>query len=64
MQQTTLNKIKAGEYFMRKPDAKAVYIRGEYCREAGKYQCDKAEDVWGAGTLLKGSTVVYIGFTY
>lgn len=64
MQQTTLNKIKAGEYFKRKPDAAGVYIRGEYCRESRKYQCNKASDVWGNGTLLKGSTIVYIGFTY
>lgn len=64
MQTTTLSQIKAGEFFMRKPDSKKVYVRAEYCRDVKKYQCDDTTDVWGNGLQLKGSTVVYIGFTY
>lgn len=64
MQQTTIANIKAGEYFKRKPDAKTVYIRDAYCRESRKYQCVNTNDVWGNGLLLKGTTPVYVGFTY
>lgn len=64
MQAATIRELKAGEFFKRKPDANKVYTRAEYCRDAKKYQCDDHSDIWGNGLLLKGSTIVYIGFTY
>ena len=59
----TIKSIKLGEYFKRKPDSKQVYIRGEYDKSTRSYSCGKSEDI-SAGMYLKGSTEVYIGFTY
>jgi hypothetical protein len=64
MNTSTIKELKAGEYFMRKADSKKVFTRAEYCRDTKKYQCDDHSDVWGNGLQLKGSTVVYVGFTY
>lgn len=64
MESKLLKDLKVGEFFMRKPDALGVFIRSEYQRDSKKYQCDSCADVWGNGLLLKGSTVVYVGFTY
>jgi hypothetical protein len=58
-----LKDIPVGEYFKRKPEAKQVYKKGAYDKSTKDYECMKAEDI-SAGMYLKGSTVVYIGFTY
>ena len=59
-----LKDLPKGEYFKRKEDSNKVYTRSEYYRDTKKYQCDDHDDAWGNGIQLKGSTVVFIGFTY
>lgn len=59
-----LKDVPKGEYFKRKQYTSKVYVRGEYYRDTKKYQCDSCEDIWGNGIQLKGTTIVYIGFTY
>ncbi len=59
-----LKDIKKGEYLKRKPDSKKIHIRDEYCREAKKYECMDTEDIWGSGVMLKGTTIVFVGFDY
>lgn len=63
MQSKQLKELKLGEFFKRKPDAHTVYRRGEYCRSRGKYQADDCADICRE-LVLKGSTVVFIGFDY
>lgn len=64
MESKQLKELKLGEFFKRKPDASGVFIRSEYQRDSKRYQCDSCADIWGNGLLLKGSTVVFIGFDY
>ena len=64
MQAALLKDLPQGEYFKRKPEAAKVFTRAEYCRDSKRYQCDDHDDIWGNGLLLKGNTIVYIGFTY
>jgi hypothetical protein len=63
MQTLTLKQIPKGEFLMRKPNAKTVYIKGDYCRESKAYWIFKAEDI-NSGMLLKARTLVIVGFTY
>lgn len=63
MQTVTIKSIKQGEYIKRKPDAKAVYIRGEYCKAAKAYSCVDANDI-NREILIKGDKLVFVGFTY
>ena len=58
-----LKDIPIGEYFKRKPDAKQIYKKGNYDKSTRDYDCQKAQDI-SAGMYLKGSTLVYVGFTY
>jgi hypothetical protein len=64
MQAIKLKDAPKGEYFKRKPEAKKVYTREEYCRDIKKFQCQDTEDFCGNGLQLKGDTIVFIGFTY
>jgi hypothetical protein len=67
MQTKTVKDLKQGEYFRRIRSGKptnVTYTRGEYCRFDKKYECANHDDMWGNGILLKGSTVVAVGFTY
>jgi len=63
MNQKTIRNIPQGEYFKRKPDAKTVYVRNEYCRQTRRYICTSFEDI-NRSILLKAETPVYIGFTF
>ena len=63
MQAALIKDLPRGEFFKRKPDAIKVYRRGEYERSSRKYQADDCDDICRE-LLLKGSTVVYIGFDY
>jgi small nuclear ribonucleoprotein (snRNP)-like protein len=63
MKQQTIKTIKKGEYIKRKPDAKAVYIRGEYCRISKAYSCIDADDM-NREIFIKGDKIVFVGFTY
>ena len=58
-----LRKVKEGEYFKRKSDAKKEYIRGHYNRrinlKAPTFTCTDSEDI-GRCIELKPSTIVYV----
>ena len=63
---TTSTKLSAttkGEYIRRKADSKVTYIRGHYDRQSKTYSLTDAEDM-NREIFLKGSTIVFVGFTY
>ena len=51
-------------FTVRTVDAKKVYKKAEYRRDLAKYQCDDCDDIWGNGLLMKGKTLVFVGFEY
>lgn len=57
-----LKNVKLGEFFTVKAGAKAKYVKGEYDRSDKKYACMPWQE--GNYKMLKGTTIVYIGFTY
>lgn len=64
----TVKELKQGEFFTLKdygeyPPESRVYVRGYYERSSKKYECKKFYD-WNAESFLKGSRVVYTGFTF
>lgn len=63
MKPVKLASLKQGEYFLRKPDAKKVYIRGEYNRGDKRYECYEFEDV-NHFIYLKGEVEVYTEFEF
>ena len=63
MEAKTLRDVKRGEFFMRTPDAKKVFTKGEYDREVKKYRCDDQDDI-SRDILLNGSATVFVNFTY
>tara|TARA_R110000824_G_scaffold4128_5_gene19617 strand:- start:22 stop:228 length:207 start_codon:yes stop_codon:yes gene_type:complete len=68
MEQVQIKDVKKGEFIRRKPDAKTSFIRGEYVRDAGwnregRYFCSPDHDM-NRGIYLKGTTKVWVGFTY
>ena len=62
-----LKDLKRGEYFTLKPieepKESQVYIKGEYDRIAGKYDCGKFSDI-SYSRLIKGDTEVYTDFIF
>ncbi len=60
-----LDSLTRGEYLRRKADSKKTYTRGEYVRDDGlnRYACDDCDDI-SRSIYLKGSTMVFVGFTY
>ena len=63
MQQVQIKDVKKGDYFRRKPDAKTTYIRGQYDRTEKDYSCIDDMDI-NREIFLKGTTKVWVGFTY
>lgn len=67
MEKKTLKELKRGEWFTLKPinepTEKQVYIKGDYDRSEKKYDCGRFHDI-SLNKYLKGSTVVYTGFTF
>lgn len=63
MQLIKLSEVKKGDYIKRKLDSKQVWIRDEYERSTKKYMVTDTDDI-GRSMLLKGSTLVFIGFEY
>lgn len=63
MEQVQIKDVKKGDYFRRKPDAKTTYIRGQYDRTEKDYSCIDDMDM-NREIFLKGSTKVWVGFTY
>ena len=55
--------LPKGEFFVRKAGAKRVYKRGDYDRSSKRFSCIDELD-FCREMLLRGDTVVYVGFTY
>jgi hypothetical protein len=62
-QQVPLRSVKVGDFFRRKADSKKTYIRQSYIRDGKVFECDDTDDISRA-IYLKGSTLVFVGFTY
>jgi hypothetical protein len=58
-----ISSLKKGEFFKRKPDARKVYVKGDYDRSERTYTGMDTEDISRA-IYLKGTTRVYVGFDY
>ena len=58
-----LKDVKAGEFVVRKAGAKTIFTRGDYDRQSKTYALDDYNDHCRQ-VFLKGSTIVYVGFTY
>lgn len=58
-----LRDVALGDFVMRKPASKTVYRRGDYDRASKTYSLGDYND-HGREVFLKGSTIVYVGFTY
>ena len=67
MEQKQLKDLKKNEWFTLKPyeepRASQVWIKGEYDRSEKKYEATNWDDMnrWRS---LKGTTTVYVGFTF
>ena len=53
----TIESLKTGETFTRKPGAKKVYERGAYCRINKAYECTNYEDINDFIYIKKGKQV-------
>ena len=60
---TQIKNIKQGEFLVRKPDAKTVYIRGQYDRSSKSYSCIAFDDM-NKEIFIKASKTVFVGFTF
>lgn len=62
-----LKDLKRGEYFTKKPISEPkenqVWVRGDYVRSLGAYECYKWEDV-NHITFISGKTLVNDEFTF
>lgn len=63
MQQVALRNVKPNDYVMRKPDSKAVYIKGDYDRATKTYELRDVEDI-NRCIYIKADKLVFVGFTY
>lgn len=64
MRLTELRKVKHGEFFrLANSESAPVWVRGEYDRSEGKYDCYKFDDVnhW---RYFLGSRLAYVGFDF
>ena len=58
-----LKDVKEGDFFVRKAGAQRVYTRGHYDRGSKTFAAHDYMD-FNREIFLKGSTVVFVGFTY
>lgn len=67
MTETTTTKalrdVKPGEYFKRKPDARAVFVRGAYDRSSKRISATDFDDI-SRELFLKPDALVVVGFTF
>lgn len=63
MQPVKLKDVKKGEFIRRRKDAHKTYTKGDYIRGDKVYECNDWDDISRA-VYLKGSTLVYVGFTF
>lgn len=62
--QKTIRELKKGEFFrLRDTDTSPVWIRDVYVPELRKYSTYKFDDV-NHEQVLKGDTIVFVGFTF
>ena len=59
----TVKSLPSGEYFKRNEAGAQVWVRGPYCPSNRGYECTRADDI-SQGRYFKGSTAVFVGFTY
>jgi hypothetical protein len=62
-QSAPVGKLKKGEYIRRTATAKRVYVRGDYVRAMGVYECQAADDM-NSVIYIKSAKPVFFGFTY
>ncbi len=58
-----LRNVVKGDFFRRKSDSVKTYTRGDYVRSEKRFECNDEDDISRA-LYLKGSTTVWVGFTY
>lgn len=62
-----LKELKKGDFFTRKaiaePNESQVWIRGEYDRSQGKYECVRFDDA-NRFAYLKGTAEVHTDFVF
>lgn len=58
-----LKDVKPGEFVTRKPNTNTVFTKSYYDRASKTYALNDYNDHCRQ-VFLKGSTIVYIGFTY
>lgn len=58
-----LRDVKPGEYFKRKPDARAVFVRGAYDRASKRISATDFDDI-NRELLLRPEIPVFVGFTF
>ena len=63
MEQVFLKDVKKGEFIRRKADAKKTFTKGDYLRSEKRFECNDWDDISRA-VYLKGTTKVFIGFTF
>ena len=67
MEQKLLKDVKKGEFFTKKPienpKESQVFIRADYDKSERKYEITRFSDFCDTA-YLKGTTKVYVGFTF
>jgi len=63
MKQVTIESLKKGELFWRKPEAKSPYVFDGYCRYDRTYEGTYWEDISKGISLPKGK-MVWTGITF
>ncbi len=63
MQTKPLRDVKPGEHFKRKPDARAVLVRGAYDRASKRISATDFDDI-SRELFIKPDTPVVVGFTF
>lgn len=62
-----LKDVKRGEFFTRKlveePKESQVWIRGDYCRDLKKYECQNFNDA-NRFIYIRGDKEVFTDFTF
>jgi hypothetical protein len=58
-----LKNVKVNDFIIRKPYSHTVFIKGFYDRSTKRFCISDTMNI-NRSLYLKGSTIVYIGFTY
>lgn len=63
MEEKTIRELKKGEFLKRKPDAKEVYIKGDYDKASKSFCCVAYSDI-NKWVFIKATKRVFVGFTF